>query len=202
MLCSWFLICFCCGSVWVASCLIVLVGMQVIKAKKTRLRRAQKTNICSLFYCIGILVVLTGDYLLYAGPLDCALLVDEEPAIRTNTTILLGNIGSYLNEGVYKKRVLINAFTVRALRDTFPPARGAGIMALCATSSYYDITEVATRILANVVVLTIDPNRTKAFQAIDQLLQIAKQHYEKTNATDTSCGVGSSFVPGNASLLG
>ncbi|KAG5117528.1 hypothetical protein JHK84_043641 [Glycine max] len=75
-------------------------------------------------------------------------------------------------------------------------------MALCATSSYYDITEVATRILPNVVVLTIDPNRTKAFQAIDQLLQIAKQHYEKTNATDTSCGVGSSFVPGNASLLG
>jgi len=32
-------------------------------------------------------------------------------------------------------------------------------MALCATSSYYDITEVATRILPNVVVLTIDPDR-------------------------------------------
>ncbi|KAH1210624.1 putative inactive serine/threonine-protein kinase scy1 [Glycine max] len=144
---------------------------------------------------------MSGSLLKYLSKLQ----VDEEPAIRTNTTILLGNIGSYLNEGVcskYKKRVLINAFTVRALRDTFPPARGAGIMALCATSSYYDITEVATRILPNVVVLTIDPNRTKAFQAIDQLLQIAKQHYEKTNATDTSCGVGSSFVPGNASLLG
>ncbi|KAG4133632.1 hypothetical protein ERO13_D08G106233v2, partial [Gossypium hirsutum] len=26
--------------------------------------------------------------------------VDEEPAIRTNTTILLGNIASYLNEGM------------------------------------------------------------------------------------------------------
>jgi len=32
-------------------------------------------------------------------------------------------------------------------------------MALCATSSYYDITEVATRILPSVVVLTIDPDR-------------------------------------------
>lgn len=86
--------------------------------------------------------------------------VDEEPAIRTNTTILLGNIATYLNEGVSlyqlcfflfllipcylygyillfvpnhetmmqtRKRVLINAFTVRALRDTFPPARGAGM---------------------------------------------------------------------------
>lgn len=32
-------------------------------------------------------------------------------------------------------------------------------MALCATSSYYDITEIATRILPNIVVLTIDPDR-------------------------------------------
>ncbi|KAG4937263.1 hypothetical protein JHK85_052182 [Glycine max] len=145
---------------------------------------------------------MSGSLLKYLSKLQ----VDEEPAIRTNTTILLGNIGSYLNEGT-RKRVLINAFTVRALRDTFPPARGAGIMALCATSSYYDITEVATRILPNVVVLTIDPDsdvRTKAFQAVDQFLQIAKQHYEKTNAADTTgvAGVGSSSVPGNASLLG
>ncbi|KAG4989449.1 hypothetical protein JHK82_031775 [Glycine max] len=126
--------------------------------------------------------------------------VDEEPVITTNTTIFLGNIGSYLNEGT-RKRVLINAFTVRALRDTFPPARGAGIMALCTTSSYYDITKVATRILPNVVVLTIDPDRTKTFQVVDQFFQIPKQHYEKTYAADTSCGVGSSFVPGNATLL-
>ena len=33
------------------------------------------------------------------------------------------------------------------------------IMALCATSSYYDVTEIATRILPNIVVLTIDPDR-------------------------------------------
>ncbi|RDX83532.1 putative inactive serine/threonine-protein kinase scy1, partial [Mucuna pruriens] len=134
------------------------------------------------------------------------LQVDEEPAIRTNTTILLGNIGSYLNEGT-RKRVLINAFTVRALRDTFPPARGAGIMALCATSSYYDITEIATRILPNVVVLAIDPDsdvRSKAFQAVDQFLQMAKQYYEKTNTAEAieGTGMGISSIPGNAGLLG
>lgn len=134
------------------------------------------------------------------------LQVDEEAAIRTNTTILLGNIASYLNEGT-RKRVLINAFTVRALRDTFPPARGAGIMALCATSSNYDINEIATRILPNIVVLTIDPDsdvRSKAFQAIDQFLQMAKQHYEKTNMAETTGGAsdGSLSIPGNASLLG
>ncbi|XP_014514566.1 N-terminal kinase-like protein [Vigna radiata var. radiata] len=134
------------------------------------------------------------------------LQVDEEPAIRTNTTILLGNIANYLNEGT-RKRVLINAFTVRALRDTFPPARGAGIMALCATSSYYDITEIATRILPNVVVLTIDPDndvRSKAFQAVDQFLQMAKQYYEKTNTAEATEGtsMGISSIPENAGLLG
>ncbi|XP_043816888.1 N-terminal kinase-like protein isoform X2 [Manihot esculenta] len=145
---------------------------------------------------------ISGSLLKYLSKLQ----VDEEPAIRTNTTILLGNIASYLNEGT-RKRVLINAFTVRALRDTFSPARGAGIMALCATSSYYDINEIATRILPNVVVLTIDADsdvRSKAFKAVDQFLQILKQYYEKTTAGDTSAAgtVGISSIPGNASLLG
>ncbi|KAG2685077.1 hypothetical protein I3760_10G107700 [Carya illinoinensis] len=145
---------------------------------------------------------ISGSLLKYLSKLQ----VDEEPAIRTNTTILLGNIASYLNEGT-RKRVLINAFTVRALRDTFSPARGAGIMALCATSSYYDINEIATRILPSVVVLTIDPDsdvRSKAFQAVDQFLQILKQYQEKANSGDTTgaAGLGMPSLPANASLLG
>lgn len=36
----------------------------------------------------------------------------------------------------------------------------AGVMALSATSSYYDAQEIAVRILPNVVVLTIDPDRS------------------------------------------
>ncbi|XP_075514198.1 uncharacterized protein LOC142549241 [Primulina tabacum] len=134
------------------------------------------------------------------------LQVDEEPAIRTNTTILLGNIASHLNEGT-RKRVLINAFTVRALRDNFSPARGAGIMALCATSSYYDVNEIATRILPNVVILTIDADsdvRSKAFQAVEQFLQLVKQYHNKTSTGDTtgSSDAGISSIPGNAGLLG
>jgi hypothetical protein len=35
----------------------------------------------------------------------------------------------------------------------------AGIMALSVTSSYYEMTEIATRILPNIVVLTFDPDR-------------------------------------------
>ncbi|KAK4785852.1 hypothetical protein SAY86_002541 [Trapa natans] len=134
------------------------------------------------------------------------LQVDEEPAIRTNTTILLGNIAIYLNDGT-RKRVLVNAFTVRALRDSFPPARGAaGIIALCTTSSYYDMTEIATRILPNIVVLTIDPDsdvRSKAFEAVNQFMRLLKQSYEKVSSEDATgvAGIGIS-TPGNASLLG
>ena len=51
--------------------------------------------------------------------------VDEEPPIRANTTILLGNLADHLSEAT-QKRVLLNAFT-RALKDLFPPARVAGL---------------------------------------------------------------------------
>ncbi|KAL1192440.1 hypothetical protein V5N11_027623 [Cardamine amara subsp. amara] len=103
------------------------------------------------------------------------------------------------------KRVLINAFIVGALRDTFPPARGAGIVALCATSTTYDDTEIATRILPNIVVLTIDQDsdvRSKAFQAVEQFLQILKQNYEKTNAAEAGVTGGASAIPETAGLIG
>ncbi|KAI3869199.1 hypothetical protein MKW92_022491 [Papaver armeniacum] len=143
---------------------------------------------------------IAGSLLKYLSKLQ----VDEEAAIRTNTTILLGNIASHLNDGT-RKRVLINAFTVRALRDNFSPARGAGVMALCATSSYYDTMEIATRILPNIVVLTIDPDsdvRSKAFQAVDLFLQIVKQHDEKINSGDTTGTSSMGTSAGNAGLLG
>ena len=56
------------------------------------------------------------------------LQVDEEAAIRANTTILLGNLAQHLSEPACK-RVLLNAFG-RALKDGFPPARIAGLKVL------------------------------------------------------------------------
>ncbi|RZC92054.1 hypothetical protein C5167_027946 [Papaver somniferum] len=120
---------------------------------------------------------IAGSLLKYLSKLQ----VDEEAVIRTNTTFLLGNIASYLNDGT-RKRVLINAFAVRALRDTFSPARGAGVMALCATSSYYDRVEIATRILPNIV--------------------IVKQLDEKINSGDTTGTSGMGMSAGNAGFLG
>ena len=59
------------------------------------------------------------------------LQVDEEPPIRANTTILLGNLADHLSEAT-QKRVLLNAFT-RALKDLFPPARVAGLRVMDVT---------------------------------------------------------------------
>ncbi|KAJ8537186.1 hypothetical protein K7X08_035587 [Anisodus acutangulus] len=45
--------------------------------------------------------------------------------------------------------------------------------------------------------------RSKAFQAVDQFLQIVKQHHEKRSTGDTSTtSMGTSSIPGNAGLLG
>jgi hypothetical protein len=68
--------------------------------------------------------------------LSCTLRqqVDEEPPIRANTTILLGNLAAHLGEAT-QKRVLLNAFT-RSLKDGFPPARIAGLK-VCYTSTFF-----------------------------------------------------------------
>ena len=52
-------------------------------------------------YLFIYIYLLYFQFLFYMANISSlALQVDEEPAIRTNTTILLGNIASYLNEGV------------------------------------------------------------------------------------------------------
>jgi hypothetical protein len=105
------------------------------------------------------------------------LQIDEEPAIRANTTILLGNVAGYLAEAT-AKRVLLNAFT-RALRDAFPPARTAGLMALAATTSYYEPGEIAGRVLPAVAPLTADIEkevRQRAFTCLETFIELMKKH--------------------------
>jgi SCY1-like protein 1 len=105
------------------------------------------------------------------------LQVDEEPAIRANTTILLGNVARFLNEST-AKRVLLNAFT-RALRDQFPPTRMAGLMALVATIGYYEPGESATRVIPSVAPLTVDPEkdvREQAFKCLETFTTLLKKH--------------------------
>lgn len=108
------------------------------------------------------------------------LQIDEEPAIRANTTILLGNVAGYLAEAT-AKRVLLNAFS-RALRDAFPPARTAGLMALGATTSYYEPSEIAARVLPAVTPLVGDVEkdvRDRAFATAETFLDLMKKHSKR-----------------------
>jgi len=97
---------------------------------------------------------------------------DDQPGIRTNTTICLGKIGCYLDPS-HRQRILINAFT-RALKDPFPPARMAGVLAMSATQQFYSLIEVANKIVPSLSVLTVDPDkqvREQAFKAIKGFLE-------------------------------
>ncbi|CAG8800745.1 29791_t:CDS:2, partial [Racocetra persica] len=112
--------------------------------------------------------VINNDLLRYLAKLQ----MDEMPGIRTNTTICLGKISKYLSDST-KKKVLATAFT-RALRDPFPHARAASLMALTATLDYYDATDCATRILPCVSVVLVDkekPVRIQAFKSLDAIVK-------------------------------
>lgn len=83
-----------------------------------------------------------------------AVQVDEEPSIRANTTVLLGNIAPSLGVAACR-RILLNAFT-RALKDIYPPSRSAALKALMATSAYHSAQDVAGRVVPSIAPLVLD----------------------------------------------
>ena len=142
------------------------------------------------------------------------LQVDEEPAIRANTTVLLGNIAPQLSDATCKK-VLLNAFT-RALKDPFPPARAAGLRAVLATAKHHGPEEVATRVIPMVGPLCVDPVqevRSSALQCLEQFFtklmensaeMNKKLEHEAGNTANTSGsggGGGYAAVAGGSGLL-
>ncbi|CAK1552241.1 unnamed protein product [Leptosia nina] len=96
---------------------------------------------------------------------------DDQGGIRTNTTVCLGKIAAHLHPQI-RQKVLVSAF-VRATRDSFPPARQAGVLALAATQQYFLLSEVANRVLPALCPLTADPEkqvRDAAFRTIKGFL--------------------------------
>ena len=93
---------------------------------------------------------------------------DEQPGIRTNTTICLGKIAKHLGTSS-RAKVLIAAFT-RSLRDPFVHARSAALMALSVTGDYFSDEDCATRIMPSLCPLLIDKEklvRDQATKALD-----------------------------------
>ncbi|GAP89523.1 putative scy1 protein kinase [Rosellinia necatrix] len=97
---------------------------------------------------------------------------DEQPGIRTNTTICLGKIAKNLGTSS-RAKVLIAAFT-RSLRDPFVHARNAALLALGATSEYFTEEDCAMRILPVISPSLIDKEklvREQASKTIEVYLQ-------------------------------
>ncbi|EGX44734.1 hypothetical protein AOL_s00188g72 [Orbilia oligospora ATCC 24927] len=88
---------------------------------------------------------------------------DEQPGIRTNTTICLGKIAKNLGQHT-RAKVLAAAFT-RSLRDPFVHARNAALMALAATADCFDETDCATKCLPAICVGLIDKEKIIRVQA-------------------------------------
>lgn len=88
---------------------------------------------------------------------------DEQPGIRTNTTICLGKIAKNLGAST-RSKVLIAAFS-RSLRDPFVHARNAALMALGATMDFFSDEDCATKILPSLCMSLIDREKLIRDQA-------------------------------------
>ncbi|MCJ1475287.1 hypothetical protein MMC13_003949 [Lambiella insularis] len=88
---------------------------------------------------------------------------DEQPGIRTNTTICLGKIARHLGANT-RQKVLIAAFT-RSLRDPFVHARNAALQALAATADLFPEEECANKILPALCSSLVDKEKIVREQA-------------------------------------
>ncbi|KAI9753735.1 MAG: hypothetical protein M4579_005026 [Chaenotheca gracillima] len=88
---------------------------------------------------------------------------DEQPGIRTNTTICLGKLARNLGQNT-RSKVLAAAFT-RSLRDPFVHARNAALMALAVTSDVFNEEECANRMLPALCPALVDKEKIVRDQA-------------------------------------
>ena len=88
---------------------------------------------------------------------------DEQPGIRTNTTICLGKIARNLGPNT-RQKVLIAAFA-RSLRDPFVHARNASLLAFAATSDLFGDEDCALKILPALCPSLVDKEKLVRDQA-------------------------------------
>jgi SCY1-like protein 1 len=110
---------------------------------------------------------------------------DEQPGIRTNTTICLGKIAR--NLGVSSRAKVLSAAFHRALRDPFVHARNAALLALGATVDLFSDDECATKMLPAICPSLVDKEKIIRDQA-NKTLNIYLERVRKyaTTLPDTA----------------
>ncbi|KAL9640554.1 MAG: hypothetical protein Q9164_000220 [Protoblastenia rupestris] len=102
---------------------------------------------------------------------------DEQPGIRTNTTICMGKIARSLGTNT-RQKVLVAAFS-RSLRDPFMHARNAALLALAATSDLFSEDDCATKILPALCPSLVDKEslvRDQANKSFDVYVQRIRKY--------------------------
>lgn len=105
---------------------------------------------------------------------------DEQPGIRTNTTICLGKIAK--NLGANSRAKVLSAAFSRALRDPFVHARNAALMALAATADVFSEDDCATKMLPAICPSLVDKEKMIRDQA-NKTLTIYLDRVRKYGAT-------------------
>jgi SCY1-like protein 1 len=119
---------------------------------------------------------------------------DEQPGIRTNTTICLGKISKNLGVST-RSKVLIAAFT-RSLRDPFVHARNAALMALAVTSDAFSDDDCANRLLPALCPLLIDKEKLIRDQT-NKTMDIYMQRIRKLASTMSDSALPPSNTEGS-----
>ncbi|CAK7208857.1 Nuclear aminoacylation-dependent tRNA export pathway component [Sporothrix bragantina] len=126
---------------------------------------------------------------------------DEQPGIRTNTTICLGKIAKNLGTSS-RSKVLIAAFS-RSLRDPFVHARNASLQALAATCEYFSPEDITARILPAVCTILLDKEklvRDQGNKTMDVFMQRVRKAAAEMPDTVLPPAATSSDVNGGARM--
>lgn len=105
---------------------------------------------------------------------------DEKPEIRTNTTICIGKISSFLNKSS-RPTVLATAFG-KAMKDPFIHSRLAAIMAISNCIEYFTPEVISTKILSVIAPSLLDKSskvRDEAQKAFDLFFSKIKEEAAK-----------------------
>lgn len=105
---------------------------------------------------------------------------DEQPGIRTNTTICLGKIAR--NLGANSRAKVLSAAFSRALRDPFVHARNAALLALAATADIFSEDDCATKMLPAICPSLVDKEKMIRDQA-NKTLNIYLERVRKYAST-------------------
>ncbi|KAF2166829.1 hypothetical protein M409DRAFT_66391 [Zasmidium cellare ATCC 36951] len=105
---------------------------------------------------------------------------DEQPGIRTNTTICLGKIAR--NLGASSRVKVLSAAFSRALRDPFVHARNAALMALAATADIFPEEDCANKMLPAICPGLVDKEKMIRDQS-NRTLNIYLERIRKYSTT-------------------